>query len=187
MTPRLNDAAGTSGSVLRQLTRADAQRVVEGLADLLLESVRDGASLGCLAPLDRDLAMGYWNRLQARLGDAETLWIAEDARRVIACVHLSCCMRETERHRADLRQLVVRPYCRRRGIATALLAQAEAHAVSQGRTLLVANAKAGSPADRSLGRPRWQCAGVVPGYAASPDGELRDAVRLFRSLVPATR
>ena len=61
---------------------------------------------------------------------------------------------------------------RRRGIGRALMLEAQAAARRHGRSTLVLDTRQGDPSEalyRSMG---WTCAGVIPRYARSANGEL---------------
>jgi len=58
---------------------------VEGLADLLVDSVNDGASVGFMAPLAREKAVAFWRRVADGVAAGErAILIAEDGTGIIA-------------------------------------------------------------------------------------------------------
>jgi len=172
---------------IRALTRADAHWHLDGLAELLLDGVHAGASLGHLLPLSRQEAERDWEAVQQDLSDTELLWIARRGERLVGCVRLRLEAAASDRHRAAIERLVVASTQRRCGIARALLAAVEREAVERGLRLLVADVEAGTAACRALSRLGWESAGTIPGYATAPDGTPRDAARLFKRLDPTTR
>ena len=80
------------------------------------------------------------------------------------------------------RALRATPDAGRKGIAKGLIAQFEAFARSQSRTLLVLDTQSGSVAEALYASLSWQRAGAIPGYAASPDGQLHAKAMYFKRL-----
>ena len=54
------------------------------------------------------------------------------------------------------------------------------YAAANGRTLLVLDTIAGSPAEFVYRRLGWQKVGEIPDYAAMPDGELRPTAYYYK-------
>jgi len=171
----------SGGVALRRVERA-ADAPIAGLADLLIDVVADGASVGFLAPLPQATAAAYWRGVADGLGDALALWVAEIDGRVAGTVQLAPCMKDNGRHRADLQKLLVVPACRGRGIAAMLLDVAEAFARAGSRTLLVLDTRAGSPAEGLYRHRGWQRVGEIPDYAADPDGTLMPTAYYYKRL-----
>jgi GNAT superfamily N-acetyltransferase len=152
-----------------------------GLAELLIDSVDDGASVGFLTPLTRDDAERWW----ADLLDSPEIraWLALDEEgAVVGSVLLAVATPDNGRHRAEVKKLLVHRRARRRGLATQLMTTVEEDARAQGRTLLMLDTETGSPAEtlyRGLG---WSVYGVVPDHAALPDGRLAPTTFMFKEL-----
>jgi acetyltransferase len=171
----------TGGVAIRRVERA-ADAPIDGLAELLVDVVDDGASVGFLAPLPQATATAYWHGVADALGDALVLWVAEIDGRVAGTVQLAPCTKDNGRHRADLQKLLVVRACRGRGIAAALLDAAEAFARAGSHTLLVLDTRAGSPAEGVYRRLGWQRVGEIPDYAADPDGTLMPTAYYYKRL-----
>ncbi|EGX59829.1 hypothetical protein SZN_10473 [Streptomyces zinciresistens K42] len=88
------------------VTRVDAAGLderIEGLAELLVDAVRDGASVGFLAPLDPPAALARWKGRSGAVADGTPLvWAAHDGGRVLGTVSLALAGRPNSRHRAAL-------------------------------------------------------------------------------------
>lgn len=164
---------------IREVT-ADEPSLLPGLCELLTDSVHGGASVGFLAPLSQERALQYWREVMASLGASLRLWVAEEDDCVVGAVQLSPCMKENGRHRADLQKLFVHGTRRGRRIASSLLATVEASAAQSGISLLVLDTLRGSAAERVYAHLRWQRAGEIPGYAASPEGVLHPTVLFYK-------
>lgn len=144
----------------------------EALAELLIDCVQAGASIGFLAPLSHDAACAYWDGVRADIGADHPIWFAWQQDRLAGTVQLDRCRKANGRHRAELCKLMVAPAARRAGVARALMAAADAQARAWGLRLLFLDTMAGSEAEplyRGLG---WTPAGQIPDYAAWPDGRL---------------
>lgn len=153
------------------------------LADLLIDAVDSGASVGFLPPLGREEAEGYWRGVAAEVrGGDRVLLAAIDGAGVAGAVQLACEARANGRHRAEACKLFVHRRARRQGLARRLLAALEEAARTRGITLLLMDTRKGGEAERlceSLGYTRW---GEVPEYARSANGELHTTVFFYRRL-----
>ena len=54
--------------VIRQVLRAEPA-ILSALSELLIDSVHNGASVGFLAPLTKETAEKYWQKVFAALND----------------------------------------------------------------------------------------------------------------------
>ncbi|MCZ9339678.1 GNAT family N-acetyltransferase, partial [Streptomyces sp. TRM76130] len=122
------------------VTRLDATRLrgsAGELADLLTDTVRDGASVGFLAPFDRAEALAWWRaRADAVAAGGLAVWAACEDGRVTGTVSLVLPDKPNSRHRAELVKLMVHRRARGRGLGRTLLNTAERAAADAGITLL---------------------------------------------------
>ncbi|MCF3124868.1 GNAT family N-acetyltransferase [Streptomyces arenae] len=155
----------------------------DALADLLVDTVRGGASLGFLAGLDRATAAAWW-RAQgtAVAGGRLAVWAARDADGVTGTVSLAFVDKPNGRHRAEIAKLMVHPRARGQGLARTLLAAAEDTAARAGVTLLVLDTETGSPAESLYERAGWIRSGTIPDYATDPAGNLHPTTLFHRRL-----
>jgi GNAT superfamily N-acetyltransferase len=150
---------------------------VQGLADVLLDAVESGASVGFMASLTREAAVAFWTRVadDTRAG-RRALLIAEDeingTPQICGTVHLILDLPPNQPHRADLVKMLVHRRARRRGVGAALMRAAEALARDLSRTLLVLDAVTEGDAARLYERLGWTRVGDIPGYALFPDGRV---------------
>lgn len=160
-------------------------KVAEALADVLLDCVEGGASVGFMHPLPRAKALAFW---QAALDGAargeRVVLVAEevDSGTIVGTVQVVLAVPENQPHRADVAKMLVRRGARRRGLGEALMRAAEAAARRAGKTLLVLDTVSGNDADRLYTRLGWQPCGVIPGYALWPHGGLCDTTVFYRVL-----
>jgi GNAT superfamily N-acetyltransferase len=167
--------------VISRLTDVSDARI-RGLAEVLVDIVEGGDSVGFMDPLPLDRAEAFWRAIadDAARG-ARGLLIAEDESGVIGTVHLVLAQPENQPHRADLSKMLVHRRARRRGVGAALLSAAEGLAVEHGRTLLVLDT-ASADAERLYARAGWVRCGVIPGFALMPDGAPCDTTLFYREL-----
>ncbi|WP_088830300.1 GNAT family N-acetyltransferase [Paenibacillus tyrfis] len=152
---------------------------LEQLADLLIDAVESGASVGFLPPLSKEEAVNYWKNA---LEPGVVLWAARLDRKIVGTVQLQLAQKKNAAHRAEIAKLMVHTHSRRNGIARALMLAAEERARTEKRTLLVLDTRAGDPSNllyRSLG---YMEAGHIPRYARSADGSLNDTVFYYKEV-----
>jgi len=161
----------------------DAERHIESLADLLIDAVDSGASVGFLPPLSRSDALAYWRGVIAAMQEGRrVLLVSVEGEFIQGSVQLDLEMRANGNHRAEAMKLFVDRRARRRGLAKALMAAVEDTARRLGRTLLLMDTRKGGEAEQlcqSLGYTRF---GEVPGYARSSNGVLHATVFFYRDL-----
>jgi GNAT superfamily N-acetyltransferase len=152
------------------------------LADVLIDVVDGGASIGFMHPLARTKALAFWQGVADAVGRGErALLVAEDAIGIVGTVQLVLQLPENQPHRADLSKMIVHRRGRRRGVGAALLRAAEDVARACGRTLLVLDT-ASADAERLYARGGWVRVGVVPDFALMPDGAPCDSTFYYRQL-----
>ncbi|MEU6727574.1 GNAT family N-acetyltransferase [Nonomuraea wenchangensis] len=144
---------------------------IKDLAALLADAVDDGASVGFLSPFGLEEAAAWW-RAQAPAVAAGTLqvWVARDASGVAGTIGLALATKPNSRYRGEIIKLMVHRDARGRGLSRALLATAERAALAAGVHLLMLDTETGSTAEHVYLTGGWTRYGIVPGYAASPDG-----------------
>ena len=171
--------------VIRRATSEPAE--AEALADVLLDVVEGGASVGFMLPLSRDKALAYWQGVLASAARGERIvLVAEDPESgtIDGTVQVVLATPENQPHRGDIAKLQVHRRARRRGLGEALMRAAEAAAREVGKTLLVLDTVTGSDAERLYARLGWQRCGVIPDYALWPAGGLCSTTVFYRQLLP---
>lgn len=178
--------AGTDtvgGEVSIRALEHPSARELEQLADVLIDCVEGGASVSFLSPLPRAKALEFWRSAAASAARAErVLLIAQDPTGLIlGTVQLILALPENQPHRAEIAKMLVHRSARCRGVAAALLQQAEEQARRRARTLLVLDT-ASEAAERLYERHGWQRLGQIPNFALYPDGTSCATTFFFRSL-----
>lgn len=167
---------------IRPLHGADLASALPALADLLCACVDDGASIGFLRPLDKQMARSFWDDVAGASARAGRLVFgAFREGRLEGSVQLIPIHIPNQPHRAEIAKLIVHPQARRRGHARALMLAAEAAARNSGRSLLTLDTAgaAASALYESLGYIR--CGGI-PGFALDADGQPEPNIFYYKSL-----
>ncbi|MFF4271896.1 GNAT family N-acetyltransferase [Streptomyces sp. NPDC001536] len=168
------------------VTRLDESEVLDrldALADLMVDTVDGGASIGFLGPLDHAEATAWWKERAAGVAAGSlAIWAAHDGERVVGTVSLAFPDKPNSRHRAELVKLMVHRDARGRGLGRRLLTTAEEAAAAAGITLLHLDTETDSPAEHLYTTAGWTRAGVIPDYAADPAGVLRPTTVYFKQL-----
>lgn len=153
------------------------------LCELLIDSVRHGASVGFLDPLSRADADAYWRCVQDAVAEERcVLLVAELADGAVAgTVQLDVDTLPNQPHRATVSKLLVHSSARRRGIGESLMVALERAAADEGRWLLTLDT-ATADAERLYRRLSWRHAGAIPDYALNPDGTLTPTSFYFKAL-----
>lgn len=152
---------------------ADDDRDLEMLADVLLATVHGGASVSFVLPFSMDDARAFWRHkvLPEIAGGGARLLVWRDAGRIAGTVQLELPWPPNQRHRGEVKKLLVHPDFRRRGVARALMLALEEVARGERRSLLTLDTRSGDfaePLYRSLG---YIEAGVIPRYARAPHSD----------------
>lgn len=151
----------------------EVRRLAPELAEVLIDCVHGGASVGFLAPLTEDRALAFWEGVAAKADAGSWLvLVARDAEGVHGTVQVRLAEAENQPHRVDVAKLLVHRRARRRGLATRLMAAADDAARRAGRRVAVLDTVPGTDAERLYQRLGWTAAGVIPDYAQTPDGSL---------------
>ena len=155
--------------------------IVAALADVLVDCVAGGASVGFLDPLDVADARAWW---AGTLPDPRAMtWVGRDDRgRIVGTVRLILAGLPNAPHRAEVSKLLVHRSARGRGAATALMSTVEDAALRLGRTTLLLDTQTGSAAEGLYERRGWSRVGVVEDHALTPDGRLAPTTILTRRL-----
>lgn len=170
---------------VRPLTGEEAAARAGELAEVLVDCVEGGASVGFMAPLTPERAARFWDGVARGVAAGERiLLVAEDpsSGEIAGTVQVVLDLPENQPHRADVAKMLVRRSARRRGLGGALMRAAAEAARAAGRTLLVLDTVTGSDAERLYARLGWTRVGVVPGYALMPDGRPCDTTVFYRTL-----
>ncbi len=168
---------------IHRLDAAEVRAQLDGLASVLVDCVRSGASVRYLAPFSLADGRAAFEAVAAEVEEGRRLILAAYAGGdLVGTVQVVLAVQPNSPHRAEISQLLVRREARRRGIARSLMERAEEEARAQGRSLLVLDTVTGEAAERLYRRLGWNEVGVIPGYALYPDGRPCDTTVFWKSL-----
>ena len=170
-------------TAIARLSAGELLAASDQFADLLVDVVDGGASLGFLAPLAPADAAAWWESVAPAVDDGQLrVWAANEGGRVVGTISLKPELKANGRHRAEVTKLMVHRDVRGRGVARRLLAEVESAAADAGLSLLVLDTQTGSPAEHLYRAAGWTRAGIVPDYASDPAGVLHPTTIYFKAL-----
>jgi GNAT superfamily N-acetyltransferase len=177
-------AAATPRVRIEAVDPQDYDDAVPGLAALLVDAVRGGASVNFLADVTEEQAAGWWRKRSEGIGDGSiTLFTAIDADgRLVGSTLLMRSTNPNSPHRADIGKVLVHRTARRRGVGAALMAAAEARARAEGRWMLILDTVTDSPAALFYEALGWVRVGVIPDYALDTAGVPEAATYYYKDL-----
>lgn len=167
------------------ITPFSADDLADHLAELgalLRACVHDGASVGFVMPHGIDESEAFWRGkvLPSLRAGGLTLFVARHGEAIAGTVQLDYDTMPNQRHRAEVRKLLVHPASRRQGIARALMTELEREALRLQRSLLTLDTRTGDYAEPLYAALGYRTAGVIPGYArASHDDGRFDATTIM--------
>ena len=154
---------------IRQLTQVTDRQLHE-LADVLIDCVHGGASVGFMTPLELSKALAFWQRIASEAQkNARVLLVAEQDGVITGTVQVVLEQPDNQPHRGDISKMLVHRRARQHGVGQALMGAAEDAARANGKSLLVLDT-ASDAAERLYIRQGWTLVGVVPDFALWPEG-----------------
>lgn len=162
---------------------AATPETVDQLAALLVETVAHGGSVSFMHPLAPDAARAFWASSLAAAETGERVVLGGfDGGEVVATVtlHLDC--PPNQPHRGEIAKMMTRVAHRGRGLAAALLAEAERIAAARGRTLLTLDTAEEDGASGLYEKQGYQFCGLIPDYALKPHGGLTGTKLYFKRI-----
>jgi GNAT superfamily N-acetyltransferase len=168
-----------------ELDAAAARKHGEELAGVLCDCVDGGASVSFMWPFDMSQARRYWADVATAAGEGRArLYGAFHDGTLGGTVQLWLDTPPNQRHRGDIRKLLVHRSVRRLGMARQLMGHAESAACRLRLTLLTLDTATASPAEHLYQALGWQRIGIIPRYALWPDGRFCDTTFLYKEIAP---
>jgi ribosomal protein S18 acetylase RimI-like enzyme len=147
--------------------------IIAELSEILIQTVACGGSVSFMYPLPMADAERFWQDSLAAADRGERIVLgAFDEEDLIGTVTLQLALPPNQPHRAEIAKMLVRLSHRRRGVAKALMREAEALALEHGRMLLVADTAVDDGASELYEGLGFQLTGIIPDYALKPHGGL---------------
>jgi ribosomal protein S18 acetylase RimI-like enzyme len=170
-------------NAIRELDAPSAREHIDELADVLHDCVEGGASVSFMWPFGREQAHAYWESVVTALQQNRCrLYVAIREGAVRGTVQLWLDGPCNQKHRGDIRKLLVHRGFRRLGLARDLLQHAESQACGLGLSLLTLDTVTESAAEHLYVSLDWQRAGIIPRYAKWPDGRFCDTTVLYKEM-----
>jgi ribosomal protein S18 acetylase RimI-like enzyme len=157
--------------------------VIARLSDILVETVASGGSVSFMHPLAPEVAAAFWTKSlnAADAGERVVLGALEDGELVgTVTLHLDC--PPNQPHRGEIAKMMTRVSRRGRGIARALMLEAERIARERGRTLLTLDTGTEDGAGIFYEKLGFVKAGVIPDFALKPYGGLQGTIIYWKRL-----
>ncbi|WFR95416.1 GNAT family N-acetyltransferase [Rhizobium tumorigenes] len=168
---------------IRMLDADQARGAGPQLAEILVDCVEDGASLGFMHPFDVTDALPFWIGVADDVASGKTLlFVAEIDGEMVGTVQIGFASMPNQRHRGDLKKLLVHRSARGKGVSRLLTEAAEQEAARHGKSLLVLDTATGSAAEAIYPRLGWNRVGIIPDYAAWPQGGLGDVTLFYKRI-----
>jgi len=153
------------------------------LAGILIDVVADGGSVSFMHPLAPEAARSFWTGALAAAADGRrTVLGAWDGAVLAGTVTLLLDCPPNQPHRGEIAKLMVSPRYRGRGLALALMREAEHLALLHARTLLVLDTASEGGAAGFYEQLGYRLAGEIPGYALKPHGGLTGTKLYWKNL-----
>lgn len=155
------------------------------LIEMLVHSVRDGALVGFVWPLEEEQARQFWQSAIQSAGQAERLLVgAFIDNRLVGTVQLYLAPEPNAPHRAEVYKLLVHRDFQRQGIGATLMAEVERQARLHRRSLLLLDTVRGGAGERLYRRLDWREIGMVPHHFNDPYGVPKASVYFMKHLAP---
>jgi hypothetical protein len=163
----------------------DLIRHLDAFGALLFDCVGAGASIHFIQPFSLDEAVAFWRQKVLPVVVAGEAWllVARRAGRIAGTVQLGCDTPPNQRHRAEVRKLLVHPDFRRQGIARMLMIELESLARQQKRSLLTLDTRTGDAAEPLYTALGYQTAGTIPQFCRDTFTDRLDPTTIMYKLL----
>lgn len=170
-----------TATTLTTFSADDLVRHHHELGALLRACVHDGASIGFVLPCTVEESEAFWTGkvLPSLRAGSLVLLVARCKDRIAGTVQLDYDTMPNQRHRAEVRKLLVHPEFRRQGIAKALMTELETRASQLKRSLLTLDTRTGDKAEPLYASLGYQTVGVIPGFCRDTIEERLDSATIM--------
>jgi ribosomal protein S18 acetylase RimI-like enzyme len=161
----------------------DRPEIRRALSELLVETVASGGSVSFMHPLPLATADAFWRDSLAAAARGDRIVLgAFDGDQLVATVTLLLGLPPNQPHRAEIAKMMTKLTHRHRGIASALMWEAEKMAIERGRTLLVLDTAVEDGASGLYEGLGFNLTGIIPDYALKPHGGLTGTMIYWKRL-----
>lgn len=156
---------------------------IASLATLLIDTVAHRGSVGFMHPVSPEKATAFWqSSLAAALEGRRVVLGAFDGQEIVGTVTLLLDCPENQPHRGEIAKMMTRSSHRGRGIAGALLREAERIAVEKGRSLLTLDTAEQEGAAGLYEKMGYRRTGIIPDFALMPYGGLTGTIVYWKRI-----
>lgn len=152
---------------------------LDELSDLLARVVDEGASIGFLPPMQKQVAASYWETV---LSPDVILFVAKINNQIVGSIQLHLSTKQNGSHRAEIAKLMTHPEFRRNGIGRLLMKKAEEKARQMERSLIVLDTREGDSSNKLYASLDYIQAGRIPDFARSANGEFAATIFYYKNL-----
>ena len=157
------------------------------LAEMLVETVAAGGSVSFMHLLDLHCAAAFWKQSLGATARGERIMLgAWDGAVLAGTVTVLLDFPPNQLHRAEIAKLMTRVSRRGRGVAAALMREAEVRAAACGKTLLVLDTAAEGGAAGLYQAIGYTLAGAIPDFALKPHGGLTATLLYWKRIGAAS-
>ncbi|WP_423735291.1 GNAT family N-acetyltransferase [Chitinophaga caseinilytica] len=153
------------------------------LAGLLIETVAHGGSVSFMHPLSGQEARAFWQgSLAAAEQGGRIILGAFTGGALVGTVTLLLDLPPNQPHRAEIAKMMTAVAHRGKGVASALLAEAENLARLHGRSLVTLDTAEDEGAAGFYEKQGYIRTGVIPGFALKPHGGLTGTIIYYKQI-----
>lgn len=168
---------------VRLLDAEAATRERMNLAETLADCVAGGASVGFMWPFSVEDAHHWWGGVIESVAKGNTVLFGGYVDgRLFGTAQLGLDGPCNQRHRGDVKKVLVHRRARGRGLASSLMRALEEEAKRRGLSLLTLDTGTGSAGERLYARLGFNRVGVIPNYALMPDGGPCDTTVFWKAV-----
>ncbi|CAE6721662.1 GNAT family N-acetyltransferase [Paraburkholderia haematera] len=170
-----------SATTITTFSADDLLRHLPELGTLLRACVHDGASVGFVLPYSVEESEAFWSGkvLPSLRAGGLVLLVARHGESIAGTVQLDYDTMPNQRHRAEVRKLLVHPALRRQGVAKALMTELERRAHHLQRSLLTLDTRTGDKAEPLYAALGYRTVGVIPQFCRDTLSERLDSTTIM--------
>jgi ribosomal protein S18 acetylase RimI-like enzyme len=156
---------------------------LSALVHLLIETVANGGSVSFMHPLKEEEAFEFWkNALQLAASGKRIILGAFENEKLAGTVTLLLDLPPNQPHRAEIAKMMTAVAFRGRGVARALLQEAEKLALQRGRWLITLDTAEDEGASGFYEKQGYHRTGLIPEFALKPHGGLTGTIIYWKKL-----
>lgn len=170
---------------IQSLTDKELDAHADALADIMEETINDGAAIGFMLPFSKADGRAFFEtqvfpEVRANRRRLIMAWLGD---KPAGSVQLIISLPANQPHRSEVAKMMVAPAARRKGVGRALMAAVDEAAHVTGKKLITLDTRTGDVAEPLYRAAGFVEAGVIPGYALDPDGEtLHATTYMYKTL-----